>query len=57
MSCRAMGRGVELYILNAVMRAALFAGAQHLRIVCKATVKKELLRLFLRQYMQDVSAA
>lgn len=57
MSCRAMGRSLELYMLNAVMQAARSAGAQHLRIAYKATAKNEPLRSFLQQYMQDVSAA
>jgi predicted enzyme involved in methoxymalonyl-ACP biosynthesis len=52
-----MGRSLELYMLNAVMRAARSAGAQHLRIAYKATAKNVPLRSFLQQYMQEVSAA
>ena len=55
MSCRAMGRGLELYILNAVMRAAHLAGAQHLRAAYKATTKNEPLRVFLQQYMEGAA--
>ena len=51
MSCRAMGRGLELY-MNAVVRAAHLAGAQHLRIAYEATAKNEPLRVFLQQYME-----
>jgi FkbH-like protein len=55
MSCRAMGRGLELLMLNAVMRAAYSAGAQYLRVGYKATTKNEPMRLFLQQYFQNIS--
>ena len=57
MSCRAMGRGLELHMMNAVVRAAHLAGAQHLRIAYEATIKNEPLRVFLQQYVGEAAQA
>ena len=57
MSCRAMGRSLELHMMNTVVRAAHLAGAQHLRIAYEATTKNEPLRVFLQQYVGEAAQA